>query len=149
MVSQQDGEPRHSVSVAAAIVDQAGRVLVARRRDNGRWEPPGGVLELGESITDGLRREVHEETGLTVEPEALTGVYKNLSRGIVALVFRCHPVEGAVAASDEADAFRWVWPEELTGLVAPAYAVRFTDALDYAGTTAVRTHDGTRVLAGI
>lgn len=40
----------HSVSVAGAIVDDAGRALLIRRRDNGRWEPPGGVLEAGETI---------------------------------------------------------------------------------------------------
>ena len=39
-----------------------GRVLVIRRRDNGRWEPPGGVLELDETFEAGVRREVHEET---------------------------------------------------------------------------------------
>ena len=59
--------PRHSVSVAAAILD--GEALLAiQRRDNDRWEPPGGVLELGESIEEGLRREVKEETGLNVQP---------------------------------------------------------------------------------
>lgn len=68
--------PRHSVSVAAAVLDDQGRVLIAQRRDNGHWEPPGGVLELGESIPEGLRREVREETGLDVEPERLTGVYR-------------------------------------------------------------------------
>ena len=78
-MSQQAGESRHSVSVAAVVVDHDGRVLVARRRDNGRWEPPGGVLELDESIPEGLRREVYEETGLTVYPDALTGVYKKTS----------------------------------------------------------------------
>ena len=70
--------PRHSVSVAAAIVDEVGRFLAVRRRDNGRWEPPGGVLELDETIQVGLVREVREETGLEVEPQALTGVYKNM-----------------------------------------------------------------------
>ena len=73
--------PRHSVSVAAAIVNDDGQVLAVRRRDNGHWEPPGGVLELDETIQEGLVREVKEETCLQVEPEALTGVYKNMRRG--------------------------------------------------------------------
>ena len=54
----------HSVSVAAAVIDDAGRVLVIQRRDNGRWEAPGGVLEMDESIPEGVAREVLEETGL-------------------------------------------------------------------------------------
>src|SRR5262245_57812126 len=78
---------QHSVSVAAAIVDDQGRVVVTQRRDNGRWEAPGGVLELDEPIIDGLKREILEETGLLIEPIRLTGVYKNMTRGIVALVF--------------------------------------------------------------
>ena len=44
---------------------------MTQRRDNGHWEPPGGVLELDESILDGARREVREETGLHIEPERL------------------------------------------------------------------------------
>jgi ADP-ribose pyrophosphatase YjhB (NUDIX family) len=91
--------PRHSVSVAAVVVDDQDRVLLIQRRDNGHWEPPGGVLELGEEITEGLRREVAEETGLDVEPSALTGVYKNMSQGIVALVFRCHQTGGTLATA--------------------------------------------------
>jgi ADP-ribose pyrophosphatase YjhB (NUDIX family) len=63
-------------------------VANACRRDNAKWEPPGGVLELGESIIDALRREVHEETGFDIAPERLTDVYKNMNHGIVALVFR-------------------------------------------------------------
>src|SRR4051795_6205316 len=100
--------PRHSVSVSAAIVDDHGRFLVVRRADNGHWEPPGGVLELGESIEDGLIREVAEETGLTVEPLALTGVYKNMKRGIVALVFRCTIVGHAARLPHEVDEIQWL-----------------------------------------
>ncbi len=59
-------KPQHSVSVAAVIVNDAGQILMTQRRDNGHWEPPGGVLELKESILDGLRREVFEKTGLDV-----------------------------------------------------------------------------------
>ncbi len=58
--------PRHSVSVAAAIIDEDSRILAIRRADNGQWEPPGGVLELDETIHEGLVREVLEETGLKV-----------------------------------------------------------------------------------
>ena len=53
-------QSRHSVSVAGVVVDDAGRALLIRRRDNGHWEPPGGILELNEDIEDGLRREVRE-----------------------------------------------------------------------------------------
>ena len=41
-------QPIHSVSVAGVVLDEAGRVLVTQRRDNGRWEAPGGVLEREE-----------------------------------------------------------------------------------------------------
>ena len=45
--------PRHSVSVAAAIFDESGKnVLLIKRRDNGNWEPPGGILELDETIEE-------------------------------------------------------------------------------------------------
>src|SRR5215469_8115836 len=99
--------PKHSVSVAAVITDDQGRALLIQRRDNQRWEPPGGVLELGETIEDGLRREVREETGLDIEPIALTGVYKNMTRGIIALVFRCKATGGVLTTSDEVSAFLW------------------------------------------
>lgn len=137
--------PRHSVSVAAAVVDESGRVLVTRRADNGHWEPPGGVLELDEDVHGGLVREVQEETGLTVEPERLTGVYKNMSRGIVALVFRCRLVGGTAGPTSEVRELRWVGPEELAGLMDEAYAVRLTDGL-VEGPPAVRVHDGVRLL---
>ena len=93
--------PRHSVSVAAAVIDAQDRVLAIRRADNDQWEPPGGVLELDETFEAGVAREVLEETGLVVQAVALTGVYKNMVRGIVALVFRCRVLEGTPHPSDE------------------------------------------------
>ncbi len=139
-------QPRHSVSVAAAVVDDQGRVLVTRRMDNDHWEPPGGILELEETIEHGVAREVLEETGLVVEPEVLTGVYKNLARGIVALVFRCRLVGGAPQSSDEVRECRWLRADELDEYMDEAYAVRMLDALAD-GPVRVRTHDGVRLSA--
>lgn len=140
---ETDG-PRHSVSVSAVIVDGQGRVLAIRRRDNGHWEPPGGVLELDEPILDGLVREVAEETGLTIEPERLTGVYKNMVRGIVALVFRCRIVEGDIVSSPEATEAAWLSLAEAREVMSEAYSSRVVDALAGAS-PAIRTHDGERI----
>jgi 8-oxo-dGTP diphosphatase len=139
-------QPRHSVSVAGVVTDDHGRALLIQRADNHRWEPPGGVLELGESIPDGLRREVREETGLDVEPVTLTGVYKNMNRGIVALVFRCKITGGDLATTDEASAFCWAADTEIPDLAEEAYAVRVLDALNSDHPPAVRHHDGVRLL---
>jgi 8-oxo-dGTP diphosphatase len=136
----------HSVSVTGVVVDDHGRALLIQRRDNHHWEPPGGVLELGESIDDGLRREVREETGLAVEPETLTGVYKNMKRGIIALVFRCRVTGGELSVSDEAEAFRWVTESDISELASEAYAVRVLDSLRSGGHAAIRKHDGTQLL---
>jgi 8-oxo-dGTP diphosphatase len=138
--------PRHSVSVAAVVVDDQDRALLVRRRDNGHWEPPGGILELDEDIADGLRREVAEETGLQVEPSALTGVYKNMSRGIVALVFRCRQAGGALTTASETAEVRWANRDEVARLADQAYVVRVLDALDFATPPAIRAHDGVRLV---
>ena len=146
MIILETQQPRHSVSVAGVITDDHGRALLIRRADNNRWEPPGGVLELGESITDGLRREVREETGLDVEPVTLTGVYKNMNRGIVALVFRCKITGGDLTTTDEASAFRWAADHEIVRLMDQAYAIRVLDALSGDTPPAVRQHDGVHLL---
>jgi 8-oxo-dGTP diphosphatase len=138
--------PKHSVSVAAVITDDQGRALLIQRRDNGHWEPPGGVLELGETIEDGLRREVREETGLDIEPGPLTGVYKNMVRGVIALVFRCKMIGGQLNTSDEAVAFFWADDRETSELATETYAVRVFDAVRAQVAVALRHHDGNELL---
>lgn len=137
---------RHSVSVAAILVDDQNRALLIKRADNGHWEPPGGVLELREDIIAGLRREVAEETGLQVKPLALTGVYKNMHHGIVALVFRCAQAGGQLTESYETAQVRWASRDEIASLADPAYAIRVLDALDNAAPPAVRAHDGAQLV---
>ena len=138
--------PKHSVSVAAVIPDESGRVLLIRRRDNQRWEPPGGVVEPGETVLDGLRREVSEETGLAVERVRLTGIYQHMALGVVAIVFRGRILGGQLAPSAEASEFRWASADEVRELATEVFAVRVLDALGPAGPPAVRAHDGVRLL---
>lgn len=126
--------PKHSVSVAAAIFDDSGEhVLLIKRRDNGQWEPPGGVLELDETIEAGLRREVREETGAEVEVGPLTGVYKNMSLGVVALVFRAHASGPTTASTAEATTVEWRPVRDLHRLLSDSYHPRLMDAHDNRG----------------
>lgn len=139
--------PRHSVSVAAAIFDESGEnVLLIKRRDNGHWEPPGGVLELDETIEEGLRREVREETGAEIEVGPLTGVYKNMRCGIVAMVFRCQLTGGGFQETDEAAAVAWMGVTETELRLDPVYAVRIRDAEVQHHGVQIRSHDGTSLL---
>jgi ADP-ribose pyrophosphatase YjhB (NUDIX family) len=73
-----------------------------------------GILERGESVYAGIRREVQEETGLAVEADRLTGVYKNLRLGVVALFFRVHVVNGEPRPTKESAAVDWWTADEVT-----------------------------------
>ena len=143
MEAPLDSDRKHWVSVAAAIID-GDRVLAIRRRDNGKWEPPGGTLEPDEAIVVGLRREVAEETGLAISEPEMSGVYKNMSRGIVALVFRCLHDGSEPVPTSEAAEVRWLTRAEIESLLDPAYAVRLLDA--FQPEIAVRAHDGTHLV---
>ncbi|PRW64643.1 NUDIX hydrolase [Actinopolyspora mortivallis] len=135
--------PKHSVSVAGIVINEDDQVLLIQRRDNGRWEAPGGVLELEETFEDGVKREVLEETGVSVEVERLSGTYKNLSRGIIALVFRCRPLSGTPHPTDESTHAGWFELNEALSKMDEVYAIRVTDA--FTDIPPVRNHDGVTV----
>ena len=137
----------HSVSVAGVVIDDSGLSLVIQQRDNGHWEPPGGVLERDESIIEGLLREVWEETGLIVEPLALTGVYKNMRLGVVALVFRCRPAGGTLTENSEAAGFRWIQESEASAIMPEAFAIRILVAYRYDAKPSIRDLDGVKLIA--
>ncbi|HLU59738.1 MAG TPA: NUDIX hydrolase [Pseudonocardia sp.] len=147
MATSRDGiTATHFVAVAGVVIRDDGRVLVVQRRDNGRWEAPGGVLELGETFEEGVRREVAEETGVEVAVERLSGVYKNMTRGVVALVYRCRPIGGAPVETDEAQQVCWLSPDEVRQRMDPAFSVRVLDALGDHVTS--RAHDGVDLIEG-
>ncbi|WP_130799531.1 NUDIX hydrolase [Streptomyces otsuchiensis] len=136
------------MSVAGVIVDDHGRALLIKRRDNGHWEPPGGVVEAGETLPDALAREVLEETGLKIDTStaALTGVYQNMADLVVSMVFRCRAIAGQPTTGDETKALHWATRDEATTLADEAYSIRVLDALDAAPPPAIRAHDGVKLV---
>jgi len=68
---------RHPVPGTSIIpILPDGRIVLIRRRDNGRWALPGGIVDWGEDIPKTIRRELKEETGLDlVQIRRLVGVY--------------------------------------------------------------------------
>jgi ADP-ribose pyrophosphatase YjhB (NUDIX family) len=137
--------PRHSVSVTGVVVRPDGLILAIKRADDGRWVPPGGVLELDESPQDGVVREIYEETGIKVSPIRLTGVYKNMRLGVVSLAFRCEVIGGEMHTSSESTRVEWISVSDAVTSMPEARAVRVTDALRDDGPF-VRIHDGDAVM---
>ncbi len=68
-----------------------------------------------------------------------------MTRGIIALVFRCKATGGALKLNDEVQRFIWATPDEVKQLVTEAFAVRVLDAL-HDGLPAVREHDGVHLI---
>jgi len=73
---------RPTVGVGGVVIYDAGVVLIRRGKQPllGEWSIPGGTLELGETLEEGLRRELKEETGLEVEPLQLLTVLDRIDR---------------------------------------------------------------------
>lgn len=73
---------RHPITGTSIIpVLPDGRIVLVRRRDNGRWGFPGGVVDWGEDIPTTVQRELKEETGLDVVTiERLVGIYSSPDR---------------------------------------------------------------------
>lgn len=117
---------RPFLAVSAAIF-RDGKILLAQRARppvTGVYTLPGGVVELGETLTEAVIREVMEETAMTIEPIALAG-YRNVvlrdaegrvQRHFVVLPFAAHWVEGEFTPSDELAGGRWFEPTEVAGL---------------------------------
>lgn len=110
-----------------AIVIEGDRVLLVKRAHppiQGQWSIPGGVLEVGEMVREAAVREAREETGLTVEPGELLGVYDRILRDpeqrvqyhYVLIDFLCRPVGGELLAASDAAEVRWFRRGELARL---------------------------------
>jgi 8-oxo-dGTP diphosphatase len=117
---------RPFLAVSAAIV-RDGKLLVVRRARKPAlklYTLPGGVVEIGETLTDAVAREAREETSLEIEPVALAGHREAIvrdkqglvERHFVILCFAARWLSGEPALNEELDDARWIDPAELSGL---------------------------------
>jgi 8-oxo-dGTP diphosphatase len=130
-IMKRDYPEQPLIGVGAVIVS-GGRVLLVRRDTEplrGEWSVPGGMLELGEKLRDGVRREALEETGLEVEAGEVLEVFDSIFTDAlgrtqyhyVLIDYLCRPLSGEARAGSDVSDVRWVTPEAL-----PAMGLRAT-----------------------
>jgi 8-oxo-dGTP pyrophosphatase MutT (NUDIX family) len=136
-------QARELLPAAFAVVRNGlGRVLLVRRADDGYWELPGGRVEVGESASVAVVREVAEEAGVAITVTRLAGVYSDpghvlaypRGEGIYQQFAVCfHALTPACDAQPdhhETSAAAWFDPEQATQLIMhPAMRQRLTNAL--------------------
>lgn len=109
-------------SVAVAVRDEKGRVLLARHSEGDVWVMPGGAVEPEETPADAAVREAWEETGLLVDLERIVGVYggpectvhyrNGDANSYLMVVFEGRPVQGA-AMPDGVELLELGWFSEV------------------------------------
>lgn len=106
------------------MVISKGRALLVRRGSaplQGQWSIPGGMLEVGETILEGVRRELEEETAIEVRVGELIEVFERITPGdggeiqyhFVVLDYLCEAVSGEARAGSDVVDVAWAAPEEL------------------------------------
>lgn len=107
-----------------AIILKRNRVLLVERARaplEGYWSLPGGVLETGERLEDGVCREVLEETGLIVKPLRVVEIFERIMRDAkgrveyhyVLVDYLCRTAGGQLKAQDDVSRAAWVPRAEL------------------------------------
>ncbi|WP_328384945.1 NUDIX domain-containing protein [Streptomyces sp. NBC_00400] len=128
-------------AASAVVVDESGRILLQRRRDNDMWALPGGTMNIGESLPDCAIRETREETGFHVEVVGIVGTYTHPGhvfayddgevRQEFSVCFLARPVSGQLAVSEESTDVRWFDPGEIDALpMVPSIRKRVNDWRD-------------------
>ena len=123
MSGQREYPVRPVVGVGGVVISE-GRALLVRRGGPplaGEWSIPGGMLETGETLFEGVRRELVEETGIEVRVVELIEVFERISLDaagktkyhFVVLDYLCEADAGEARAGSDVTDVAWAQPDEL------------------------------------
>jgi ADP-ribose pyrophosphatase YjhB (NUDIX family) len=137
-----------TVGCGAIIVDQLGRILLQRRKDLDVWGIPGGVMELGETFEETLRREILEETNLSIKNIKLFGIYSGKSGFSqypngdkvfsVQIIFYVERYDGILKPNSESRELRFLYKEEIPKNLNPSQAPFILDWINGAETPVIK-----------
>ncbi|MBN8207541.1 NUDIX hydrolase [Bacillus sp. NTK071] len=129
------------VVAGAMVFDSRNRLLLQLRTDNESWGLPGGFMDLNESVQETARREVFEETGLTLKDMSLFGVYsgpdkdKQFANGDqvspVQILFRCDEYGGELMKDDESHDLAFFHLNKLPENLFPEHRIMINDLLQH------------------
>jgi ADP-ribose pyrophosphatase YjhB (NUDIX family) len=127
--------PEQPLVGVAAVIFRGEEVLLVRRGQEpakGVWSLPGGLMELGETLSDAIKREILEETGLNVKILGVTAVLERIYRDpagqipyhYVLIDFVCDYEEGELKPGSDITAARFVSVADLNRMDLPEFTAK-------------------------
>jgi 8-oxo-dGTP diphosphatase len=135
-------QPKHIIVASCLVRNGDGKILLIRHPRRG-WEVPQGRVEEGENLLAAARREVLEETGVTVEPGRLAAVWSKLTPP-AAIIFGILAKwrSGDLVPSEESPELDWFTPDEaLQRVTHPVNRERLQTLLGFDGRIAYCAYD--------
>jgi ADP-ribose pyrophosphatase YjhB (NUDIX family) len=110
--------PKYQVAAGAIILNEQGQLLLCEHtyRRQHPWGLPGGGIHFGEEPAEAVRRELREETGLSMQAARLLLVENSKKAHRVSLTYLCSGISGPFVPSDEVSAIRYFDMEALPEL---------------------------------
>lgn len=143
--------PTHIVAAGALVKNDKGEFLLVNNPYRG-WEFPGGQIENGEDLIEGVTREVFEESGINIKVDRLVGVYSNTKSYLgwdnktivptkVIFDFLATAIGGRLKCSEESIEVGWFHKEEVLSMIKEPWLIdRARDMIEFNGNIVYRVY---------